>query len=276
MPSGSRLVLVGMALLLWLAAGSARAQLEIGGSLTAASAYAWRGLYVSNRPVLQPSTYLSTGLGPATVTASLYASVEIARYDARSAISEGGGAHGFDLAEWDPSLEVAFPLGDAELAFGATGFFYPNRDGLTHDDNSAEVYATLGLPLFLSPTFGVWRDVDEIAGTYLELGISHEFAIDESMSVVLSSAAGWSHNQAEDLDAAGNVRRPGNFADDGFTHWEAGVALPMALRGLQVEPSAHLIFGRDDWVRLASATRERDVKFWFGVTVSGARTLRRF
>ena len=85
--------------------------------------------------------------------------------------------------------------------------------------------------------------------------------------------SGWSHDQAVDLDALGNVQRAGNFAHDGFTHWEAGVALPMTLGELSVEPSAHLIFGNDDWVRLASTTRERDVKFWFGITVGGARSV---
>lgn len=266
---------VGLGCLVFLlcSTGSATAQLEISADAGLASAYAWRGLYVTNRPVLQASGSASIPWGPAQISASLWGNFEVGHHDARSAISLTEGEHGFDLTEWDPSLEVSLPLGPTTLALGATAFLYPNRAGTTRADESAEIYATLELPLPLSPTIGAWRDVDEIRGTYLAFGLSHEFKLDETRSLVLSGEAGWSHDQAEDYDALGNSIRPGNFAQDGFTHWEASIALPMLFGELRVEPSTHFIFGRDEWTRLASSSRERDVKVWFGITVGGSRTL---
>ena len=255
------------------------AGVEVGSETGLASQYIWRGLTVVNRPVLQPSLWASGSLGDFTATLSLWSSLEIGRYDGSSDLSESNGSHAFDLTESDPSFELAYSLGDseAEVAAGISGYLYPNASGLTMDDSAAEVYGRVTLPpvpvLGVVSTFSAYQDVTAIDGTYLEAGLSRTFAIRDRLDLVASAAAGWNHGQSVRYDASGAVKEPGNFAHDGFTHWELGAALPVGLGSFTLEPSAHVIFGRDEYAKIWSATENRDVKYWFGITLSTTRTL---
>lgn len=249
------------------------AETEIGADLGLASHYIWRGVTVVNRPVLQPSLWASQSFEDLSVTLSLWGNVEIGKYDARSALSEAGGVRAFDLTELDPTLEVAYALGEAELAAGIGGYLYTNGTGYTHDDDAAEVYARLTLPGWegVVPSFSVYQDITEIHGTYVELGLARSFALREDLELTLSGAAGWSFGQGAKYDSAGDVREPGNFEGEGFTHAELGVALPFELGSVSVEPSAHVVFAHDEATQVYSGTSNRDVKFWFGIVLSASR-----
>jgi hypothetical protein len=111
-------VVVGVALL----ASGAAAEPEVGVDVGLATQYVWRGVTIVNRPVLQPGVWVSDSFDDVSVTLSLWSNVEIGKYDARSALSEAGGARAFDLTELDPTLEVAYPLGEAEVAVGVGGY----------------------------------------------------------------------------------------------------------------------------------------------------------
>lgn len=250
-------------------AGPARSEAELGGEVTVASAYLWRGLTVVNRPVLQPSLYLTGPLGPFSVTGSLWSNIEIGKYDGRSDISESGGTSAFNLAELDPSLEVSLPLDDHVVALGIDGFYYPNSSGYTSADTAAEIFLRLDLDLPAAPSLGIWRDIAHVDGWYAELSLSHSFPLGESVSLDVSGAAGWSISQAEDLHGDGRVRTPGNFADDGFTHAEGGVSLSFAWGEVQLQPWLRTVVAADPWVEIASGTDSHDVKVWGGLTLSG-------
>jgi hypothetical protein len=253
--------------------GAAAAQVELGGDVTAASTYVWRGLTVVNRPVLQPSAWLTAPLGPLSVTGSVWSNVEIGEYDDRSDISESGGTSSWNLAELDPSLELGLPLGEHALALGVDGFLYTNGSGYTHDDDAAEVFLRLDLAWPGAPSLGFWHDVSHVDGTYAELALSHSFALGETSSLDLSGSVGWSLSQAEDLHADGTVRRPGNFQNDGLTHFEAGVGLSLLWGRLTVQPWLRAVAGADPSVEVASGTGSHDVKVWGGISISGARAL---
>jgi hypothetical protein len=183
---------------------------EAGADLTLASSYVWRGVTVVNRPVLQPSVYLSAPLGPLSVTGTLWSNIELGKYDGASDVSETGGTSAFNVAELDPSLELGLPIGEHALALG------------------------------------------------------------DALSLDLACAAGFSVSQGEDLRSDGSVRRPGNFARDGFTHWESGATLSFSWRELVIAPSLWLVVGHDPWTKYSSATRTRDVKLWGALSVSSA------
>ena len=255
----------------------ARAGVEVGSDTGLASQYVWRGLTLVNRPVLQPGLWASGTLGSFSATLSLWSNIEIGKYDGSSDISLSNGAHAFDWTRFAPSFEVAYALGDgaAGVAAGIAGYLYPNGNGTTAADDAAEVYGRLTLPgvLGIVPVFRAYQDVTAIDGTYLEAGLSRTFAIRDGFDFVASAAAGFNLGQSARYDAGGNLQEPGNFAKDGLTHWELGAGLPIAWRAFTVEPSAHVIFGRDAYTKVWSATEDRDVKYWFGLTLSTTRTL---
>jgi len=251
-------------------AAAARAQVEVGGDLTLASAYLWRGVTVVNRPILQPSLYATRPLGPLAVTGSLWSNIELGRYDGSSDISETGGTSAFNVAEIDPSLELGLPIGEHSLALGVDGFVYPNGAGYTSADNAAEIYLRLDVALPGEPSLGWWRDVTAIDGSYFEASLSHSFALREDLALELACAAGFSLSQGENLRSDGSVRRPGNFAEDGFTHWEGGATLAFSWRELTIAPSLSLVVGSDPWTKYSSATHTRDVKLYGALSVRSA------
>jgi hypothetical protein len=250
--------------------GSAEAQMDFGADLGVASQYMWRGTTIVNRPVLQPGLWVSHSFGDGSATLSLWGNVEIGKYDSRSALSEAGGAHAFDLTEIDPTLEVAWPLGNVELVVGASGYLYPNQSGYTLDDNAAEVYGRVALPGWwgITHTLSAYQDVTAIDGAYLEMGLSRAFPLRKGTDLEFTATAGWSIGQGVEYDGAGEVKEPGNFEGNGFTHAELSLAMPLDYGRFSIEPSAHLVFAHDDATRLNSGTSERDVKFWFGVVAS--------
>ncbi len=252
------------------AATPAWCEVEIGADLTTASAYVWRGLTVVSGPVLQPSAYVTRSFGSASVSASIWSNIELGKYDGASDVSESGGTSAFNVAEVDPSLELSLPLGNHALALGVDGFLYTNDTGYTADDNAAEIWARLEIALPGSPSLSVWHDVTRIDGSYAELGLSHSHALTEAISLELATAAGWSLSQGNELRADGSVREPGNFSDDGFTHWEGSAGLTLAWRRLTITPSLAFVIGADPWVRLASASDSRDLKIWGAISIASS------
>lgn len=267
-------MLVLAAIFAGFGADAAHAEVDFGADVGVATHYMWRGITIVNRPVLQPDVWVSRSFSEASATLSLWGSIELGRYDSPSALSEAEGAHAFDLTELDPTLEVTLPLGRVELTAGAAGYLYPNETGYTFDDNAAEIYGrvTVGSWWGLSHSFSVYQDVTAIDGTYLELGLSRTFALRKNLGVEVSAAAGWSLGQAVEYDAAWDVKEPGNFASDGFTHAEISIALPFEYGRFSAKPTANVVFGHDDATKLYSGTGERDVKGWFGVIASFHRS----
>ena len=124
--------LVGAALFITGTLASAapcRAQTTVGADLGLFSSYVWRGLSLTNKPVAQPDVYVTIPVGNASVTAGGWANFDLGKYDKASDISESGGTSAFNFAEFDPWLEVGFPVGKATLTPGITAYIYPRLTG---------------------------------------------------------------------------------------------------------------------------------------------------
>src|SRR5262245_56193035 len=117
----------------------------VGADVGLYSSYVWRGLSLTNKPVAQPDVYVTFPAGQASITAAVWANIDLGQYDdPNDDISESGGISSFNFAEFDPYAEISYPVGTATLTGGVTGYFYPNpggpNGGLTSDFNTWEIY----------------------------------------------------------------------------------------------------------------------------------------
>jgi hypothetical protein len=271
----TRVKVLGAALLaagLSLAPRAAAAQAEVGAQLDLFSAYVWRGLSLTNKPVAQPSAYVSFPAGNASVTLGGWATVDIGDYDdPDDDISEGGGGS-FNLTEFNPYGEVSFPAGKASITGGITGYIYPNDAGLTEDANTWEVYGKFGFEdVPLAPELAVYYDIDAIKGAYIQGSVGHAVPLNESLSLELGGLVGFSAGQGvpDDTD-----EESFNFADDGLTHVDLSAGLPLTAGVFSITPVVHFQISSDEFTKINSPTdTDEDVKIWGGVSIGWSKTL---
>jgi hypothetical protein len=265
--------LLGAVLVAAATAGSARtaaAQATVGADLGLFSAYVWRGISVTNRPVGQPSAYVAFPAGQTTVTVGGWANVDLGRYDDSDDFSQSGGVSSFNLAEFDPWAEVSVPAGKATITGGVQGYIFPNDFGATEDLNTWEVYGKVGLAVPLSPKLAVYYDIDKVNGAYIEGSVAHSVPLG-SVSLALGALAGLSAGQAEP-DEPGDLY---NFIDNGFTHLDLSAGVPFTAGIFSLTPVLHLVVNGDDITKATSPEDESDVKLWGGLSVSWSRVIGR-
>ncbi len=257
----------------------AKAQ-EVGADIGLFSAYVWRGLSLTNKPVAEPDLYVTFPAGPASITVGGWANFDLGKYrNLNDDISESGGLSAFNLSEVDPYAEVAFPAGKATLTAGVIGYIYPNTVKsatfeptpglLTKESNTVEIYGKVEVDAPLSPTLSVYYDVDKIKGAYIEAGVSHSLPINEKVGVDLGAVGGFSAGQG--LNDS-NADESQNFADDGFTHLDISAGLPLTAGVFSITPALHLVINGDDFTKVTSPTNTSDAKVWGGVTVSWSKS----
>ena len=282
-------VVTGLGLvLLAAAAGSASAQ-TVGADLALNSAYFWRGLSLSNKPVIQPDLYLTFG-HKVTFTAGGWGNIELGKYDdPNNDLSEGAGTGAFNLTEFDWWGEFNLPAGIVTLTAGATGYIYPNdKDavataiangayyGLTSDNNTTEIYGKVALGVPLSPKFAIWYDVDKIKGAYMELSAGLPIHLTPVLPLQLGVLAGFSAGQGCEPDSAGVCQATDswNFHDDGLTHVDVSASLPISAGAISITPNVHGIITSDDATKVSKPTESNaGFKFMVGVTLSWSKSL---
>lgn len=249
----------------------AAAQTEIGAQLDLFSSYVWRGLTLTNKPVAQPDVWVSFPAGNASITVGSWANIDIGKYDdPENDISESGGGSAFNVAEYNPYLEVGFTAGKAALTGGVVGYFYtndadeaPNPNGvLGSGSNTWEVYGTVGFDVPLAPEFSLYYDFDKIKGAYIEGAVSHSVPLGESHTLDLGGAIGFSLGQDVSDDPSAN------FADDGFTHADFSAGVPLTAGAFSITPLLHLQINGDEFTKFHSPDSDgSDLKLWGGVSI---------
>jgi Bacterial protein of unknown function (Gcw_chp) len=253
------------------------AQTEVGVDLGLYSSYVWRGLSLTNKPVVQPAVYISIPISNASLTLGGWANIDLGSYDdVNDDIAEGGGTS-FNLSEFDPYAEISFPVGKATLTGGVTGYIYPNDEDapndaglLISDDNTVELYGKLGYDAPLSPELSIYYDIDKIKGAYIEGAVSYSLAASENISIDLGALAGFSAGQGVPDDP---LSESANFADDGFTHLDLSAGIPFTAGAVSITPVIHVVVNGDDFTKFTSPTDESDVKLWGGVSLSWSKAL---
>lgn len=257
------------AVALLLLAPPASAQVTVGADLGVFSAYIWRGLTLSSKPVIQPDLWVSLPVGAnGAISVGGWGNVELGKYDGADEISEGGGEGGPDLTEFDWWAEYAHSFGQAEVTIGATGYIYPNDFGITSDANTIEIYGRLGFSHVLSPQISAYYDVDKIKGLYLEGSIGYDVPVSESFAISLGALAGLSAGQAVNED---DPTESFNFAENGLTHIDLSASTEFAAGPFAISPAFHFQISTDEATKFNKPSKpDESVKIWFGISFSWA------
>ena len=223
-------------LLTWAGTAVAESEVGVGLDVAALSSYVWRGQTLNDKMVVQPSL---------TASKAGFAINTWANYNV-------DGAYDGDFSEVDLTASYSQAVGPVALGAGLVQYTFPNQTLAVEDGEdvaypgTVEVYASAGLPdVPLAPTLTVYRDVDEIDGTYGMVAVGHSFELAEKVSLSLSASLG-----AADADY-----NAGYFGvdDAALNDLTVGAALPFAvLENLTVKPAISYVYLPDSDVRDAA------------------------
>jgi hypothetical protein len=241
------------------------AQTEIGAQVDLFSSYVWRGVSLTNKPVLQPDLWASFPAGNASVTVGGWANIDIGKYDGDDDISESGGLSAFNFAEFNPYAEVSFGTGKATLTGGIIGYFYPNDtdNGLNSDFNTWEVYGKVGFDVPFAPEISLYYDIDKVNGAYLEAAGSHSLPLGENHTLDLGALVGLNAGQNFEEDSEDFA----NFNDNGLTHFDVSAGVPLTAGVFSITPVLHFQISIDEATKVTSLDDDSDVKLWGGVSI---------
>lgn len=241
-----------------------QAQTSVSSAVTVASAYVWRGLTTTNRPVIQPELALSVPVRAGTLTFGGWASIEPSRYDGASDISAVYGLlPGPAFTQYSAWADFAVEFPGVTVSGGAEAYFYPDVADLAALYNTIELSASASWSLPLEPSLSVWYDIGAVQGAYLEtsLGFSRQV---RGLPISVALTAGVNAGQGPDTRGG----REAYFAKNGVTHVELSATAQYRFAGLTFAPTAHVIHAFDPMARMTTPTLSRGTKLWLGTTVT--------
>jgi uncharacterized protein (TIGR02001 family) len=262
----------GLAVLVVAVAGPAAAQdASIGFDVGLNSNYNWRGLSLTNKPVIQPDVWLSAyGL-----TGGVWANVEPSKYDGSNDLSEGGGARS-GIAEIDYWVEYARSFTNVNAKVGWVAYTY-NKDnaGIGNIFNTSEIYGQVSLSgMPVTPTLAVWYDIDNVKGAYIQGQLVYGVKVTPAFTLNLGALAGLSAGQEVNTSPTSN--EAANFAKSGLTHVDLSAGTSLSAGPLSIAPSLHFQISHDAATKVNGAdlgNQDKGSKIWFGVTVSWSHGL---
>lgn len=150
------------------------------------SHYVWRGMVLTDDPVIQPGLTLSA----AGFSFNVWGSIDM------TDINELGDGT-YRLQELDYTLSYGFsPAEWVDLEAGVIYYTFPG----TGVDPTWEAFASVAFPTvpFLTPSFTAYYDFDEVEGWYLSAALEHEIELTEEMALTLGAALGFGDSDYND------------------------------------------------------------------------------
>ncbi|MFO7570321.1 MAG: hypothetical protein R6W75_11035 [Smithellaceae bacterium] len=180
-------------------------------SLSALSAYIWRGQELSRHSVvLQPSATVSYK----GFSANIWGNLDTKPYSRESENYAG------NYTETDVTLSYARQFGIVNTEVGYIYYALASlAPGGTDPLDTQEVYISVGLDTLLAPTLKVYKDIDHYHQWYATLGISHTFEFHERVSLDLAAQVSYLKSEDEgaypkfDANALATADKYNNFHD---------------------------------------------------------------
>jgi len=214
------------------------------------SKYIWRGQVLDDKRVFQPSISANTY----GFTGSIWGNMNLT--DGSKIVPDNAG----EFSEFDFTLDytAAVPVVENLIySLGTIYYRFPNQ--IYHP--TTEVYAGLDLSDgFFSPSIKLYHDIDEIDGSYVQLGIGHTF---EKIHVVnekcycglqLGSSVGWG--------SAGYNHGYFNVDGSEFNDLTVNVRLPFCIDSWTIRPSVNFSTMLVSDIRRAT---DKSENVWIGI-----------
>lgn len=191
MRSKSAITTLTIAILAGVSLGTAFAQGQLDAPI--ASGYLFRGLYLTEDPVFQPSLTYSAKNGIAFNT---WGNMEL---------QDDPNMYGADTAgefsEVDLTVSYTLPVKQAGITVGVAQYLYPSATITTDSGTTGinapatrELFVVLSLPVILAPKLSVYTDVDyNDGGIYANLGVGHDVKI-KDLTLGASASIGWAND----------------------------------------------------------------------------------
>jgi hypothetical protein len=246
--------------ILALALGTAKAEeqakeqvVKFGISADYFTKYIWRGQNIDDKSVFQPAVSVSAY----GFTGSIWGNMDMTNKSLTAPDNAG------EFSEFDFTLDYSGTIPDNDwLGFSVGTIYYrfPN----TVFKPTTEIYGGLSLPKVpLSPYFKWYRDVDEINGSYFQMGIGH--TVEKVMK--------WNENFYCDLALGASLGLGNQAYNKGYFGVDGGgandftftVGLPISIHSWTVKPSFNYSTMLNSSIREATAKSDN---VWFGVGIS--------
>lgn len=165
-PSLVRNLTILLSCLLLLGQGALLAQAaDVSLTVPVLNKYIWRGIEANKQTVLQPSLTVS-GNG---LSFNLWGNLDLTGYGEEA----GYGNRSGEFTEIDLTGEYAYGLGPVSLAAGVISYVFPGLARTTH-----ELYGKVTALVPANPYVAVFSDVDEIKGSYFQVGAGYLLPLD--------------------------------------------------------------------------------------------------
>ena len=137
------------------------------------SKYVWRGQIATPDPVVQPSL----DLGLMGLTVGVWSNIDLTDVNNRET----------SLLETDYTVGYGFSLPLVSLGAGFIYYDYPESVG----PSTSELYVNAEAHVLLSPHVAIYRDVDQVKGTYVSVGGAYEKPLAETADLRLAADLGY-------------------------------------------------------------------------------------
>ena len=257
-------------------------RLLVTGDLVLSSEYNWRGLTRVNDWVLQPGLLIAAPLGSGDqssgakfwITAGTWANIELSDASAEDLADRDR----FGLSEINPWLQLGIVIGDADLTFGGTRYYYRGESTVagsrTSSANTSELFASLSTRgKALDTRVSWWLDVDRVVGSYIETSAtSHIPVLPLAFSYIhVGVTAGWSIGQGLNSETPGELA---NFEGNGLTHLAFSLSTALLLGPVSIEPGMNFQVNRDAATRRTNRGTTDSLNVWWTLVINPTRTLR--
>lgn len=235
------------------------------------SNYNWRGLSLTNKPVVQPDVWLSVY----GFTGGVWVNFEPTKYDGTNDLSETGGVRS-GIAEIDYWLEYARSFTGVDAKVGWVAYTYnKNNAAIDNSFNTSELYGQVSLSgLPITPTLAAWYDIDKVKGLYVQGQVVYGVQASPAVTINLGVLAGLSAGQ--EVNTSPSSTDNANFAESGLTHVDLSASTSLAAGPVSIAPSVHFQISRDPFTKINGADPgnvDKGSKIWFGVLVSWSHGL---
>ncbi len=215
------------------------------------SQYIWRGFELSkDSVVIQPSMTM----GYKGLSLNLWGNLD----------TDNDAYDGAKYNETDVTLSYSKSVGMTTVT---GGYIYYGLDGVT---DSQEVFVSVGLDTFLSPTITVYREIASLPSWYINVGVSHSVNLTGKITLDLAASAAYYASDDSDFAEVGNPGNKYRALHNGLV--SAGLTIPVG-DYFTVSPMLAYSFPlsdkADDYIKAASLSNESSFLYG-GVTASMA------